>query len=30
MMKHQGECVYLLVHVDDCLLVGSSTGVNEA
>jgi hypothetical protein len=27
MMKHQGECVYLLVHVDDCLLVGSSTGV---
>jgi hypothetical protein len=27
MIKHQGEFVYLLVHVDDCLLVGSSTGV---
>jgi hypothetical protein len=30
MIKHQGELVYLLVHVDDCLVVGTSTGVQYA
>ena len=27
MMKVHGECVYMLVHVDDCLVAGSTTGV---
>jgi hypothetical protein len=30
MIHHQGELVYLLVHVDDCLLVGNSSGVQYA
>jgi Reverse transcriptase (RNA-dependent DNA polymerase) len=28
--RHQGEFVYLLVHVDDCLVVGNSAGVKYA
>jgi hypothetical protein len=30
MLQHQGANVFLLVHVDDCLVVGNSAGVTHA